>query len=181
MIHVMTLGEVAPEVVEHVCKRLFSAYGVGAEVAGEAELPEEAYDEERGGYLAPVLLKEAETVSSFADDKVLYVTNRPLLLPVGPMGPSPDTGFAIFGGDRAVVTDHPPVGRKGDAADPEIFAKRAAHEVGHLFELHHCPEARCAMQPPWSEAFLENPAVLLCPFCREKSERRIRMGKQART
>ncbi len=178
MIHVMTLGEFEPETVEIVCRRLFGAFGVGAEEAGDATLPDAAYDEQQDAYLAPVLLKEAESVSSFADDKVVYITSRPLVLPPGPLGRSPDSGFAVWGGDRAVVTDQPPLGRLGEAVDAELLAKRAAHEVGHLFELHHCPDPRCAMFPPWSPTFEENLPLQLCSYCREKSERRIRLGKR---
>jgi hypothetical protein len=33
------------------------------------------------------------------------------------------------------------------------------------------------MHPPWSPGLPANPEIDLCSFCREKSERRIRMGK----
>ncbi|TMA41645.1 MAG: hypothetical protein E6J82_11710 [Deltaproteobacteria bacterium] len=56
------------------------------------------------------------------------------------------------------------------------LAKRAAHYVGHLWDLHHCFDPRCAMHPGWSPGFAAYPEVALCLFDREKSERKIKLG-----
>ena len=38
-------------------------------------------------------------------------------------------------------------------------------------------DARCAMHPSWSQGLPANPEMDLCTFCREKSERKIRLAK----
>jgi predicted Zn-dependent protease len=174
MIHVVTLANVDPDAVDFITRRLYAAYGVGAEYAGDFVPPDEALDD-AGGYHAQKLLQKAEGVETFADDKIIYVVDQPLLVPDGPMGKGPITGFADYGGQRAVATTHG-LDAKGQLPFADGLAKRAAHEAGHLWDLHHCFDARCVMYPPWMAVFNEHPEVALCPFCREKSERRIRRG-----
>ena len=57
------------------------------------------------------------------------------------------------------------------------LAREAIHFLGHLWGLHHCPDARCAMHPSWSQALSPTPDADLCTFCREKSERKVRLAK----
>jgi predicted Zn-dependent protease len=111
-------------------------------------------------------------VRAFGDDKILFLTDRPLSLPVGPMGKGPVDGFAQYGGLKAVASAAG-LGKAGKLGLADGLAKRAAQQVGHLFGLHHCHDARCLMLPGWAEGFDKNADTMLCPFCREKSEKRI--------
>ena len=74
-----------------------------------------------------------------------------------------------------MVTSHG-LGDKGVLPLDIGLAKRAAHYVGHLWDLHHCFDPRCAMHPGWSPGFAQYPEVVLCLFDREKSERKIKLG-----
>ena len=112
-------------------------------------------------------------VDLFGDDKVLYVTDRPLRLPAGPLGTGPVDGFAEFGGKRAVVTADD-AGLPPSAHAAGSLAKRATRQVGHLFSLHHCHDAKCSMLPGWAPQFDQTPDAVLCVFCRDKSDRHIR-------
>lgn len=170
MIRVVTLSEFEDETLALVLKRLHHNYAVGVEIGRRTTMPTEAYDPETDAYKAVETIAEAEDVRAFGDDKILFLTDRPLSLPVGPMGPGPVDGFADFGEVKAIATsaDVP----KGMEL-PSALAKRAIRHVGHLFDLHHCHDAKCAMLPGWLEGFSQHPDADLCPFCREKSEQRI--------
>jgi predicted Zn-dependent protease len=135
-------------------------------------MPNEAYDPAEDAYDALKTVEEAEDVRAFGDDKILFLTDRPLSLPVGPMGKGPIDGFAQFGGTKAIATT---AGLGQEKALPlaDGLAKRAARHIGHLFGLHHCYDQRCSMLPGWAEGFAQHPEVTLCPFCRDKSEQRI--------
>lgn len=171
MIRVVTLSEFEDDTLALVLKKLQNAYGVGAEIGRRASMPSEAYDPSADAYDAQKTLAEAEDVRAFGDDKILFLTDRPLSVPLGPMGPGPIDGFADYGGLKAIATT---AGLGGKSLPiPEGLAKRAARQVGHLFGLHHCYDAKCAMLPGWADGFVQHPEVALCPFCREKSERRI--------
>ncbi len=170
MIHVVTLEPFEAEDVQLVCRTLFAAFGVGSEHVGEQGLPEEARD---GGKLdAAKLLSEAGPVKTFADDKILFLVQSPLADRPSPRGLLPTHGYAKYGGDRAVAS------AAGLPSEPEArglaLAKLAVHQVGHLWDLHHCLDHRCAMTPPWGVAYARSPAPELCAFCREKSERRMK-------
>jgi len=174
VIRVVTLSEFEDETLALVLKSLQNAYGVGAEIGRRTSMPQEAYVAASDAYDAQKTVAEAEDVRAFGDDKILFLTDRPLLLPVGPMGPGPIDGYADYGGQKAVATS---AGLGGKSLPvPEGLAKRATRQAGHLFGLHHCHDAKCAMVPGWTEGFVQHPETALCPFCREKSERRIQQA-----
>ena len=180
MIRVATLDPLDPGDTTFLTKALYRAFGAGTEFAGERALPRDA--EQRDGRLdAVALLAGVERVRSFADDKVLYVTSAPLALKPGPLGEPPCWGFALYGGERAVVSTSRFAPRGVTEASIEAWRRRlgreAIHAAGHLWDLHHCYDAKCAMHPSWSPNLPANPEMDLCSFCREKSERKVRLAK----
>ena len=175
MIRIVTLSEFPSEVIDFVTRRLHAAYGMGCELEGEGEMPGGALDDEQSAYDVVKAVEEMDDdVTLYADDKILYLTAEPLAAPEGPMGRGPVYGFSQYGGGKALTTAHG-LSDKGVALDVGL-AKRAAHYVGHLWDLHHCFDPRCAMHPGWSPGFATYPEVVLCLFCREKSERKIKLG-----
>jgi archaemetzincin len=180
VIRVVTLDKVDPGDMTFLTGTLFRAFGLGTEYAGERRPPREA--ETKDGRLdAVLLLKEAEGVRTFADDKVLFITSAPLALRPGPLGEPPCWGFADYGKERAVISTSKLPPRGVTEASIENYRRRLAreaiHAVGHLWDLHHCYDAKCAMHPSWSPSLPANPEMDLCTFCREKSERKIRLAK----
>jgi archaemetzincin len=176
MIHVITLEAFDEDEVRHVCRSLFAAYGVGSEHAAELPVPEGA---RAGKALDPVKLLEGLTPpKTFADDKVIYLVKAPLVPRPSTAGPLPTHGYALYGASRAVASSADAVPPPG-AAEPEqarldAFAKLAVHQIGHLWSLHHCLDPRCSMTLPWLAGYFQNASPGLCPFCRDKSERRMK-------
>lgn len=177
MIRVVTLDAFEEKDVAFLCRLLFQTFNIGCEPAGKLPLPEEALLPD-GSYDAALLLEEAETVKLVADDKLLYLTHAPLSLPEGPLGRPPAYGFSDYGGQRAVTsTSRFPKGLEEETEEfQKRLAKQAIQEVGRTWELHTCVDAKCSMYPPWSESFETHVEPILCNFCREKSEERIRMA-----
>ena len=180
MIRIVTLAPFDEGDLAFLNRTLFQAYGLGTEHAGERRPPAAARGED-GSYDALKLLAEVEPVRAFADDKVLYLTTAPLTTRPGPLGEPPCYGFAHLGGERAVVSSARLPQRGVTEASIELYRRRlareAVHFVGHLWDLHHCYDPRCAMHPSWSPALPEDPDYELDTFCREKSERKIRLAK----
>ena len=167
MFRVVTLGEVSDELVTRVCSALHVAYAVGSEHVGNQPVPK---DVQQGDALDAIkLLATAGSVQKFADDRVVYLTTRAL----GPRalltGKAPTFGLAKFGGERAVVSS---AGLGTGDVLLRRLGKHAVHEAGHTWFLHHCLDPRCAMHPPWTPAYVQGEAIL-CPFCRDKSEKKI--------
>lgn len=176
MIRIVTLSDLPPDVLDMVTRRIHAAYGMGAEFEGSGETPKDALDDDQSAVDAVKLIEGMdEDVALYADDKVLYLTKEPLVAPPGPMGVGPVDGFAQYGGAKAVATAHG-LGGAGEMPLDVGLAKRAAHYIGHLWDLHHCYDARCAMHPGWAPGFKAYPDVALCLYCREKSERKMKLG-----
>jgi predicted Zn-dependent protease len=180
VIRIVTLDRIDPTDVAFLSGTLYRAFGVGTEHAGEKPVPPEA--EQKDGRLDAIkLLREAPHVRALPDDKVLYITSAPLALKAGPLGEPPCWGFADFGGERAVMSTSKLPARGVTEASIEAWRKRLAreaiHALGHTWDLHHCYDPKCAMHPSWSQGLPEHPESDLCVFCREKSERKIRLAK----
>ena len=180
MIRIVTLDRFELEDIAILSRTLYTAFGLGTEHAGDRTLPREARRED-GRYDGPTLVQEVDPIKTFADDKVLYLTAAPLSITAGPLGEPPCWCFAQYGGEKAVVSTSRFPERGVSEASIEAWRKRLAresiHAVGHLWDLHHCYDARCAMHPSWSPALPASPEADLCSFDRDKSERKIRLAK----
>jgi len=180
VIRIVTLDRVDPADMVSLSGTLYRAFGVGTEHVGDRALPS-GVETTDGRVDAVKLLRASSPVRSLADDKVLYVVGAPLALPPGPLGEPPCWGFAEYGGERAALTTARLPTRGVTEASIETFRRRlareATHVLGHTWDLHHCYDARCAMHPSWSQGLAANPEMDLCTFCREKSERKIRLAK----
>jgi hypothetical protein len=176
MIHVITLETFEEDAVRHVCRSLFAAYGVGSEHAADLPLPESA---RAGKAIDPVkLLTGVTPPKTFADDKVIYLVRTPLAPRPSSSGPLPSHGYALYGEGRAVASSAeaipPPTSAEPELAKLDAFAKVAVHQVGHLWNLHHCLDLRCSMALPWLPGYFQGSSAGLCSFCRDKSERRMK-------
>ena len=176
MIRIVTLSEFPPDIIDFVSRRIHAAYGMGCELEGDGAVPKGALDDEQSAFDAVKIVEEMDDdVTLYADDKIIDLTKEAHTAPPGPMGLGPVAGYAQYGGGKAVATSYG-LGEKGLPSVEAGLAKRAAHYVGHLWDLHHCYDVRCAMHPGWAPGFAAYPEVTLCLYCREKSERKIKLG-----
>ncbi len=180
MIRIVTLAPFDAGDITFLSKTLYRSFGVGTEHQGERALPRKT-ERPDGRFDALKLLADAPAVRAYADDKVLYICDVELANPKGPLGEPPAWGHALQGGDRALVSTFRFKPRGVTEASIEIYRRRLAresiHHLGHVWDLHHCYDARCAMHPSWSPSLPDDPEFDLDTFCREKSERRIRLAK----
>jgi archaemetzincin len=169
MIRIVSLEEHDPKHVEKFCKVLYQAFGVGTEYSGTVRVPDgftEPYEAQR-------LLDALPTVRAFKDDKILYLTTRKLKERQLPSGVAPTHGMAKYKAERALVSM---AGLKDLEQSLKPVSRHSLHQLGHLWELHHCLDPRCAMYPPWTPSFPQGEASF-CSFCRDKSEQKIRNEK----
>lgn len=180
MIRIVTLAPMDPGDLDFLSKALYRQFGVGTEHVGDRPMPTGTAAAD-GRHDASRLLDGAPPVRAFADDKVLYLCNVELSVPAGPLGEPPAWGISLQGGDRALVSTFRFRPRGVTEASVEAYRRRLAresiHYLGHLWDLHHCYDPRCAMHPSWSPHLADDPEHELDAFCREKSERRIRLAK----
>jgi archaemetzincin len=169
VIRVVTLDEFDPKQLGRFSQALYTAFGVGSEHTGAAQVPEGMGDPVD----AVKLLAALPRVRAYQDDKIVFLTHRRLAERELPTGKAPTQGFAIQGKEKALVSISP---KKNLEEGLKFAARHAMHQVGHLWELHHCVDPRCSMYPPWTPSFA-NAEPVFCTFCREKSEQKIRLAK----
>ncbi len=169
MIRLVTLDEYDPKQIEKLCRTLYTAFGVGCEQSPRVPWPPGVGDPVD----AKKLIEHVDSVRSYADDKILYLVSKRLKDRELPSGTAPTHGYALYGKDRALVTTH---GVKNLEDGLKRVARSSMHQLGHLWDLHHCLDPRCSMYPPWTPSFPNGDAIF-CSFDREKSEQKIRLAK----
>ncbi len=133
-----------------------------ADVASLKSAIEECYSpyelrvQERGYLYVPLegpLLNAAQLLKylgrAFATKKALWLVDSQLFYPeIGPvMGCSANNAALVYAG-----------------LEPEVMAKEALHEVGHLLGLQHCQNS-CVMRLSDSPAKAKMKPSRLCPAC----------------
>jgi archaemetzincin len=149
---------------------LRQGYGIEVELGVALGEPGFAWDDARGQYSAPVILRRlldgVETGHGSGPSRLLAVTARDLYIPML----SFVYGQAQLGGRVAVVS----MARLrpefyGLPSDDELLIirarKEALHEVGHLLGLVHCPEVNCAMALSTGIRQLDRKQPSLCAGC----------------
>lgn len=107
---------------------------------------DQAYDPSRRQYLAPVLLSDVRALGVEQGEKVLGVADADLYAP----GLNFVFGEADIGSGVAVISLYRlRQERYGLPPDDKLFKERtlkeAIHELGHIYGLGHCRDARCVM------------------------------------
>ena len=171
MIRLVTLETYEDKALEKLQKTLYTAFGVGCEHSADLKMP--------AGHPVPLdaeaLLKDVEGVRAYQDDKLLYLTPQKLKDRVLASGTVPTPGFCFYNQTRALISTYGVKDLEEDSGQ-KIIGRHAMHQLGHLWELHHCLDPRCSMYPPWTLAYNTGDSTF-CNFCRDKSEQKIRLAK----
>jgi archaemetzincin len=170
MIRIVPLDEFDPLLLGALAKTLYTSFGLGAEYTAALSVPQKVQEP----YDANTLLDALPKVDAFSDDKVLFLTSRPLATRKLVSGDAPTYGLARYSSQRCVVT----TAHLKDLSpeNVKLLARFCMQEVGHAFGLHHCLDPRCAMYAPWTPSYVLGEASF-CTFCRDQSEQKIRQTK----
>jgi archaemetzincin len=166
-IGVVALGEVPDLVPQSIAAHIQGILHVDVDVLPPLPLPSSAFDEGRLQYNASHMLQHLETLSLSRWDKIMGVLDRDLFVPIFTYV----LGEAQQGGKHALVSLHRL--KTVDANAPsdlslvmERSAKVALHELGHLYNLHHCTEPTCLMHFSGSLRDLDETFLDYCSYCR---------------
>ena len=127
--------------------------------------PELAFDASRGQYNSRLLLTELVKQAPDNGGRILGVTSVDLFIPVLTFV----FGEAQLNGPAAVVSTHRLAAEVyGLSEQPELLfdrlCKEAVHELGHTYQLVHCPDDYCVMR---SSQYVENIDLKSAGFCHE--------------
>jgi len=163
VVPVGAVHEMAPKVVAaHISGYL----SLQAESLAPVQLPLHTFNGNRLQYDAGLLLREIESIPFDEHGKIIAIVDVDLFLPIF----THVFGEARQGGKAALVSLYR-LGKHGSGLRFEsalVFeraAKIALHELGHLYDLLHCDNARCLMHFSGGLDELDRTSFSYCRYC----------------
>jgi archaemetzincin len=169
---VVPVGEVPQLAVEVIAANISAYYKVQADVLPMRTLPESAFDDGRLKYNAGILINKLGAMDFEGYSKIVGVISRDMFIPIF----NYVYGQAVQGGSLALISLFR-LNRNADGSTPntslvfERAAKLALHELGHLFNLFHCNEAKCIMHFSGVIEDLNKIPFYLCRDCTRRLPR----------
>jgi archaemetzincin len=165
-IRLLQTPEVEPMVTDHLQRHLGEAFPCEVKTCGQFILHSTEFDTDRAQYCAAsVLLRLAKTLP--AGEGLLAVVGDDLFAPglnfvFGEADPKNRSAIISLARLRATYP--------GQELTTRLFRHRmlteAAHEVGHLLGLGHCPKPSCVMHFSNSLSETDRKKAEPCPECR---------------
>jgi archaemetzincin len=156
----------APELIETVGKEIQRIFGFATAVRPFLTDLTFAFDSNREQYHSTSIIKR------LADDapewalKVLAMVDVDLFIPIL----THVYGEAQLGGKACIVSTYrlntEPWRHNSREKLLERMVKESIHELGHTFDLRHCPDPKCSMHYCRSEDDVDLKSGTLCRYCR---------------
>ncbi len=124
-----------------------------------------AYDQGRKQYHSTLILEKLANRAPASAIKILAITDVDLFIPILTYvyGEAQLNGKACIISTSRLKKGLPPMATQ-DAFLARVF-KEAIHELGHTFNLLHCPDYACIMHYCRSEDDVDRKSEELCRYC----------------
>ena len=162
------IGPVDNNLVEWCNNELPSTFDCLVTIADGIQVPDQAFNKTRKQYNGDAVLEELRSVNVPADrivgliDQDCYVESLNFIF-----------GLASSGGKQAIVA-LPRLRQSfyGQREDIDIFRQRVLkeiiHELGHTWNLSHCPNPKCVMHFSNSLSDTDVKQAKFCEICRKQ-------------
>lgn len=159
-------GGVSDTISKTIAAHIQGYLHLNADILSGLSLPGYAYDQNRAQYDAGVILERMES-DPFQDyTKVIGILDVDIFVPIV---------THVFGearqGGRCALVSVCRLKRSPDGSAPplslllERAAKVALHELGHLFDIHHCVDESCLMHFSGMIEELDRTPLDFCRYC----------------
>ena len=166
MIEIIPVGNTDSATLEAMRQALEEVFSQKAHIDDTIALPHESWTQRRKQHLASVLLAKLRSPSD-PGDRVLGVVDVDIFAP----GLNFVFGEADIAGRKAIISlQRLRQEFYGLPKNEELFRERAVkeavHELGHTYELKHCPNPACVMHFSNSLHDTDYKRWNFCPDCR---------------
>ncbi|MGD8227872.1 MAG: archaemetzincin family Zn-dependent metalloprotease [Desulfobacteraceae bacterium] len=165
-IGLVPIGEVAQITSKSVAAHITGYLDLDVDILPALDHPSYAHDQKRVQYDAGAILKAVESEPFHGHAKVIGVLDVDLFVPIL----THVFGEAKQAGKCALVSVHRLKKNTDGSTAPlslqlERAAKVALHELGHLFDLHHCMDSKCLMHFSGDLDDLDKTPLYFCRYC----------------
>ena len=163
------LSEIDKHILEVLKQNIEQTFNRPVEVRAHTGSLDYAYDTSRKQYISPRMLSRLRRLKKSSGDKILGIVDVDLY--------SPEFEF-VFGeaeiGSGVATVSLYRLGpeRYGLHPDEKLFEERATkeavHELGHLYQLGHCPNPKCVMHFSTSLEDTDIKGTSFCSKCQQE-------------
>ena len=173
------VGDFDPQLLATVGREIERVFRISARVNPLLADLSFALDAGREQYHSTAILQRLAASAPPGVLKVLALAEVDLFIPIL----THVYGEAQLGGTACIVSTHRLNAGSGTNCFSESavsrVAKEAIHELGHTFNLRHCPDTACVMHYCRSESDVDRKSNDLCRYCRTMLDDEIhRIEKQ---
>ncbi len=158
----------AAAAVQGVVVALRAFYPVEVRILPTASMPPTAWYAPRKRWRADRLLTWLESKLPAVGAKVMGLTTADISTTKAGVNDWGVLGLGTLDGTSCVISTFRTLRGVSAAMARERLAKVAVHEVGHTFDLDHCPTAKYLMEDARAKVATVDGEVDLCPVCRQK-------------
>ena len=168
------IGAFAPDRIQPIGKAIERLFGYPTVSNSLLQDIDFAFDLEREQYHSTRILEKLAAAAPAQALKVLAITTDDLFIPIL----THVYGEAQLGGRACIIStcrldEGLPLSRRNERSQMRLI-KEALHELGHTFNLRHCPDRRCCMHYCRSVRDVDRKSEHLCRHCKVLLEDEIK-------
>lgn len=159
------IQDLESEVLKLIRQTVFQIFGYPGEVKSLLRDIDFAFDLERNQYYSTAILEKMAAVAPPQAVKVVATTNVDLFIPIL----THVYGEAQLGGTACIISTY----RLKEGIRPSVLqtfqqrvVKEVIHELGHTFNLRHCPDRTCIMHYCRSVKDVDQKSDQFCRYCK---------------
>jgi len=153
-------------ILEPVCEAVHQVFGIAAYSLSLLKDIEFAYHFSRNQYHSTAILEALDHAAPEDSLKILAIVEVDLFIPIL----THVYGEAQMGGRAAMISTYRLEDGLPGKGSEKIFVhrviKEALHELGHTFNLKHCPDQTCIMHYCRSIKDVDHKSSTFCRYCR---------------
>jgi archaemetzincin len=176
------IGELDQGLIDEIGKEIFNIFGYPVENLSLINDMDFALDPVRSQYHSTIILEKLAELAPTHTLKMIAVCDKDLFIPIL----THVYGEAQLGGKTCIIssyrlTDNLPLVDSHRAFYNRLL-KEIIHELGHTFNIRHCPDRSCAMHYCRTLKDVDNKSNRFCRYCSVLLEdEKKRLGRECLT